>query len=62
MIVGLVEEMKARFCKLFEALEQEKYPKAGTYLENFYHQTLLVFEYWLEGMDSLDDQHDRDCA
>jgi hypothetical protein len=49
VIVGLVEEIKAGFRKLFEALDPEKYPKARTYLENFYHQALLVFEYWLEG-------------
>ena len=48
-IGGVVEEIKAGFRKLFEALDPQKYPKARTYLENFYHQALLVFEYWLEG-------------
>jgi hypothetical protein len=51
LVVELVEEIKKGFEKLIDALDPEKYPKARAYLSNFYHNALLVFDFWLEGKD-----------
>ena len=45
----LVEEIKKGFEKLIRALDPSKYPKARAYMENFYRNALLVFDFWLEG-------------
>jgi hypothetical protein len=37
------------FEKLIKALSPGKYPKARAYMENFYRNALLVFDFWLEG-------------
>ena len=47
--VELVEEIKKGFEKLIKVLSPEKYPKARAYMENFYHNALLVFDFWLSG-------------
>lgn len=49
LVVELVEEIKRGFEKLIKALDPGKYPKARTYMENFYQNALLVFDFWLEG-------------
>ena len=49
LVVELVEEIKKGFEKLIGALDPNKYPKARTYMENFYQNALLVFDFWLEG-------------
>lgn len=46
----LVEEIKRGFEKLIKALSPEKYPKSRAYMENFYQNALLVFDFWLKGM------------
>jgi hypothetical protein len=49
LVTELVEEIKKGFEKLIRALSPSKYPKARTYMENFYRNALLVFDFWLEG-------------
>ncbi len=49
IVVELVEEIKRGFEKLIKALSPEKYPKARAYMENFYRNALVVFDFWLEG-------------
>ncbi|HUV59864.1 MAG TPA: hypothetical protein VMW09_07100 [Desulfatiglandales bacterium] len=49
LVVELVEEIKKGFEKLIKVLSPEKYPKASAYMENFYQNALLVFDFWLEG-------------
>ncbi|MCK4430062.1 MAG: UPF0236 family protein [Candidatus Aminicenantes bacterium] len=49
LVAELVEEIKKGFEKLIKVLSPEKYPKARAYMENFYHNALLVFDFWLEG-------------
>ncbi|MDH7511904.1 MAG: hypothetical protein QHH14_03035 [Clostridiales bacterium] len=49
LVVELVEEIKKGFEKLIRALSPDKYPKARAYMENFYRNALLVFDFWLEG-------------
>lgn len=49
LVVELVEEIKKGFKRLINALDPEKYPKARAYMENFYQNALLVFDFWLEG-------------
>jgi hypothetical protein len=41
VIIGLVEEIKTGFHKLFEAPDPQKYPKAPAHMENFYQRALL---------------------
>ena len=48
LVVELVEEIKKGFEKLIKVLSPEKYPKTRTYMENFYRNALVVFDYWLE--------------
>lgn len=49
LVVELVEEIKKGFERLIKALSPDKYPKARAYMENFYRNALLVFDFWLEG-------------
>jgi len=49
LVVELVEAIKRSFHKLIDALDPEKYPKARTYITNFYKNSLLFFDFWLEG-------------
>jgi len=49
LVAELVEEIKRSFCKLIKALDPEKYPKAKKYITNFYKNSLVFFDLWLEG-------------
>ena len=49
LVVDLVEEIKKGFENLIRVLDPGKYPKARAYMENFYRNALLVFDFWLEG-------------
>jgi len=48
LVVELVEEIKKGLNKLIKVLSSEKYPKARAYMENFYQNALLVFDFLLE--------------
>lgn len=49
LVVALAETIKESFQKLIDALDPEKYPKARTYIINFYKNSLVFFDCWLEG-------------
>jgi len=45
---GVKGKKQERFLELLAALPEDKYPKTRTYLENFSHQALAFFDYWLD--------------
>lgn len=49
LVVELTETIKESFQKLIDALDPDKYPKARTYITNFYKNSLVFFDCWLEG-------------
>ena len=47
-IHDLAENTRKGFEQLLEALDQNKYPKARTYLKNLYRHTMTFLDYWLK--------------
>jgi transposase-like protein len=47
-IRDLVENTRQGFEQLFEVLDQNKYPKARTYLKNLYRHTMTFLDYWMK--------------
>ena len=48
LVRRLVRTIRRGFRELVAALPEDKYPKTRTYLENFSHQALAFFDYWLD--------------
>lgn len=48
LVRRLIRTIRRGFRELLAALPVDKYPKARTYLENFSHQALAFFDYWLD--------------
>lgn len=48
LVRKLVRTIRRGFRELLAVLPVDKYPKARTYLENFSHQALAFFDYWLD--------------
>jgi hypothetical protein len=48
LVRRLVRTIRRGFRELMAALPADKYPKTRTYLENFSHQALAFFDYWLD--------------
>jgi len=48
LVRRLVRTIRRGFRELVTALPEDKYPKTRTYLENFSHQALVFFDYWLD--------------
>jgi hypothetical protein len=49
VVEKLVRMIKRSFKELLASLPSDKYPKARTYVANFYRHALLFFDYWLKG-------------
>ena len=49
VVEKLVRMIKRSFKELLASLSPDKYPKARTYVANFYRHALLFFDYWLKG-------------
>jgi hypothetical protein len=49
VVEKLVRMIKRSFKELLASLPPDKYPKARTYVANFYRHALLFFDYWLKG-------------
>jgi transposase-like protein len=47
-IQQLVQQTQQGFEQLLEALDQDKYPKAKTYIRNLYQHTMTFLDYWLQ--------------
>jgi hypothetical protein len=52
-IQQLVQQTRQGFEQLLEALDQDKYPKARTYIRNFYAHTMTFLDYWLQNSEWL---------
>jgi len=48
LVRRFVRTIRRGFRELVAALPADKYPKTRTYLENFSHQALAFFDYWLD--------------
>jgi hypothetical protein len=52
-IQQLVQQTRQGFEQLLEALDQNKYPKARTYIRNLYAHTMTFLDYWLQSSEWL---------
>jgi transposase-like protein len=48
LVRKLVKAIRRSFRDLLAALPADKYPKTRTYVENFSHQAIVFFDYWLD--------------
>ena len=48
LVRRLVRTIRRGFRELLQALPEDRYPKTRAYLENFSHQALAFFDYWLD--------------
>jgi len=47
-IQELFQQTRQGFAQLLESLDQHRYPKARTYLQNLYQHTMTFLDYWLQ--------------